>query len=509
MLKRLEALSRWISYVEQALLVLCLTIMILFAFAQVLLRFLPNEWSVTWLEPFARQLVLWVGLIGASFATAEGRHISIEALPKLLNAKQKKWLGVFLQLAAAGLALALAMLAWTWLMEIDRKEFSDAELIAHTLEEKAQEIKGQERSKIVEDLKSVAEKRVNTMRLEGFARLIRFRRVTALTLSSLDDSEAPFVAPAKALLEGDKSLDLEGEDLKALASVDTIDKIAAKFEEAAAAYAKGDDALTKKAFADSPVDADIVTASKDPISVAFYEMIRAIEKKPDQEPSAILLEKAKLTLSMADQKAFMELAGIHVHEWWFHVIVPIALFIMAFRFLINSFAALILSPEEYEARAETLQKDIEAFEAGKEQSSEPPPKPDAPPALAPSIEPIPEALPAAAFDPDSEAPPGALETVDLPPREGLFEDVDKAPPPRTRSGLVPKQSEDDDSEDDDELTASELDASDSTEQSADQSSDQSAGQSEPDTSVTQPLEKQKSDDAKDGDQTDGKKGGEA
>ncbi|MDF1663579.1 MAG: TRAP transporter small permease subunit [Planctomycetota bacterium] len=497
MLKRLEALSRWISYGEQAILVLCLTTMILFAFAQVLLRFLPNEWSVTWLEPFARQLVLWVGLIGASFATAEGRHISIEALPKLLNAKQKKWLGVFLQLAAAGLALALGLLAWTWLVDIDRKEFSDAELIAHTLEEKAKQYKGQERSKIIESIKTDVEKRVNTMRLEGFARLIRFRRITALTLSSLDDGEAPFVAPAKALLEGDKSLDLEGEDpknMKALAAVETIDQIAAKFEEAAAAYAKGDDTLTKKAFEDSPVDADIVTASKDPVSEALYEMIRAMEKKPEDDPSALLLAKAKLTLSMADQKAFMELGGIHVHEWWFHVIVPIALFIMAFRFLINSFAALILSPEEYEARAETLQKDIEAFEAGKEQDPDAPPPTEAPP-LVPTTEPIPEALPAAAFDPDSEAPPGALETVDLPPREGLFEDVDKAPPPRTRSGLVPKQA--DESDEDDELTASELDASDSTEQSA------------PETSTTQALEKPKPDDAQDSDQGDGKKGGEA
>lgn len=499
MLKRLEALSRWISYVEQAILVLCLTIMILFAFAQVLLRFLPNEWSVTWLEPFARQLVLWVGLIGASFATAEGRHISIEALPKLLNAKQKKWLGVFLQLAAAGLAVSLGLLAWTWLVDIDRKEVSDAQLIATTLEEKAEQYKGQERSKIVESIKKDVEKRINTMRLEGFARLIRFRNITALTLSSLDDSEGPFVGPAKALLEGDKSLDLEGEDLKALAAPETVETIAGKFDEAAAAYAKGDDTLTKKAFEESPVDEDIVIASKDPISEALYEMIRQIEKKPDEDPSAILRKKAEQTLTMADQKAFMELAGIHVHEWWFHVIVPLALFIMAFRFLINSFAALILSPEEYEARAETLQKDIEAFEAGKEDKTEPPapePKAETPAPLPPSNEPIPDALPAAKFDPDSEAPPGALETVDLPPREGLFEEVDKAPPPRSRSGLVPKQSEEDE---DEELTASEVLASDSTELSGSEAS-------QPDTSVTQPLEKPDTDDAAGDDQGDGKKG---
>jgi TRAP-type C4-dicarboxylate transport system permease small subunit len=461
MLKRLEALSRRIGVVEQAILVLCLTIMILFAFTQVVLRFLPGDWSVTWLEPVARQLVLWVGMLGASFATMEGRHISIEALPKLFNAKQKKWLGVFIQLIAAGLALVLGILAWTWLIQIDRQEISEAQEIAHAMRERADTYKGQDRSKIVQALEKEATSRVNALRLEGFARLIRFDRVTALKLSSLEASDYPYVTAAKILIGDDETL--TGADLKAMASFDTVEKIAVKFDAAAAAYTKGDTAIIATLFKNQPADSNVAASVSDPVATELFEVAKEIQRKADKDPSELMRTKATLTLRMADQKAFLSLGGLYVHEWWFHVVIPLALFIMAFRFLINSLAAFILTPEEYEERAETLKKDIEAFEAAKraelaakalaasENSSKPVvviPKPGQVKAAKP-------------YDLDDDAPPGALETKDL-PREGLFEDVDKAPPPRTRSGLVPKQEDDDGSMSEDYMDESEMDSSDKT-----------------------------------------------
>jgi TRAP-type C4-dicarboxylate transport system permease small subunit len=503
MLKRLEALSRWIGIVEQVILVVCLTVMILFAFTQVLLRFLPGAWSVTWLEPVARQLVLWVGLLGASFATAEGRHISIEALPMLMNAKQKKWLGVGLHLISAVLALVLGLLAWTWFIEIDRKEISEAHEISHLLKARADTYSGQSREEVIAGLRSEAEKRINSRRLKGFAKLIRNNRVTTLKLNGAEESD--YILAARALMKGDERL--ARADLKTQASFETVEWIAVKFDQASAAYSKGDDRFAKVAFADRPANAEIADAMKDPISQELYSSIVEIQKKKGEEPKNLLIAKADLKLRMADQKALFSIGSIHFHEWWFHLVIPVALFVMTFRFLINSLSALVLSPEDYEKRAETLQKDIEAFEAGGQSgriagvSADDEPEPakenDHEPVESAATKSNPEAQAPfpKPFDPDDEVPIGALETVDLPQAEGLFDEVDKAPPPRTRSGLVPKQesvfmaSED--------LLAVEAD-----------SAETSSGE---DTNKTDVLDQASSDDAKDseGEATGNEDGGQA
>ncbi|MCB1566462.1 MAG: TRAP transporter small permease subunit, partial [Xanthomonadales bacterium] len=37
-----------------------------------------------WSEPVSRLLVLWLALLGGLAATREGKHIAIDALPRLL-----------------------------------------------------------------------------------------------------------------------------------------------------------------------------------------------------------------------------------------------------------------------------------------------------------------------------------------------------------------------------------------------------------------------------------------
>ena len=87
-------LDKGVQRVEVGVCLGSLGLMILFAFAQVFLRsiqgseFLRSSFDslpepVAWFDNVARHLVIWVGVLGASLATAEGRHISIEAFPKL------------------------------------------------------------------------------------------------------------------------------------------------------------------------------------------------------------------------------------------------------------------------------------------------------------------------------------------------------------------------------------------------------------------------------------------
>lgn len=456
MLKWLEDLSRRIGLVEQAILVLCLILMILLAFIQVLLRFIPGSVAITWLEPFARQLVLWVGLLGASFATAENRHISIEALPKLMTKPQRKWLGVFMNFTAAGIALLLAVLGWIWLIGVDREEIATAQEVSHALVERAESLGSKPRPEIVKELRKQARERVDLKRLQGLAKLVRSQRVTLLKLENQEAFDGAYVAPAKRLLESDSKL--EKLSWKQKASLETVEWVALAFEAAANDFSQGNHQIADKAFEGQPANSKVAASIGDSVSVALFDIAQDISKKPELEPAKIMRDKAKLTMRMADQKAYMEIFGLPIHEWWFHIVVPVALFLMAFRFLIGSFIAFSLSPEEYAEREETLKKDIEAFERGQSGRME---AASGNPEVGSDSEdddsrgdlddsdgegfnadgqtrrmPVPsDEMPRFSKDFREDVPQGALETVDMVENPGpdILRDEDKVSPPIQRS----------------------------------------------------------------------------
>jgi len=76
---RWHRLDETISRVEQTLLVVFLSSMIFVAFSQILLRNLFAT-GLTWGDALVRNLVLWVGFIGAALATKEGNHINIDVV---------------------------------------------------------------------------------------------------------------------------------------------------------------------------------------------------------------------------------------------------------------------------------------------------------------------------------------------------------------------------------------------------------------------------------------------
>ena len=64
---------------EDGLLALLLTLMIVLAGTQILMRNLFDSGFV-WIDPLLRALVLWVGLVGATVATRHNKHIRIDLL---------------------------------------------------------------------------------------------------------------------------------------------------------------------------------------------------------------------------------------------------------------------------------------------------------------------------------------------------------------------------------------------------------------------------------------------
>jgi TRAP-type C4-dicarboxylate transport system permease small subunit len=89
-----------IDRVEQALITILLSLMIAIAFLQIVLRDIFAT-GITWADPFVRNLVLWVGFVGAAIATREGKHITIDVLPQWVPQQVKAIIGIIIQFFAA------------------------------------------------------------------------------------------------------------------------------------------------------------------------------------------------------------------------------------------------------------------------------------------------------------------------------------------------------------------------------------------------------------------------
>jgi TRAP-type C4-dicarboxylate transport system permease small subunit len=88
-MKILYLLDDHISRLEQVLIAALLTVMILMAFSQIVLR---NFFStgIAWGDALVRYLVVWVGFIGAAIAAKEDKHITIDVLSRWITGAGKR-----------------------------------------------------------------------------------------------------------------------------------------------------------------------------------------------------------------------------------------------------------------------------------------------------------------------------------------------------------------------------------------------------------------------------------
>jgi TRAP-type C4-dicarboxylate transport system permease small subunit len=105
---RLERIRRGVMRLEDLLLTLLLSGMILLATAQILSRNLFS-FGFIWGEPLLRVLVLWLALLGAMAATRDGNHIRIDLLSRFLPAGANLLVRRITDLFAA---LVCALVAW-------------------------------------------------------------------------------------------------------------------------------------------------------------------------------------------------------------------------------------------------------------------------------------------------------------------------------------------------------------------------------------------------------------
>ena len=112
-MKLLELLDRSFTRVEGWVLIGLLSVMVVLAFLQVILRNLFQEGFI-WGDILLRHLVLWIGFVGASMATSQERHITIDALTRFLSDRLRKGILALTQVFAAGVCLVLANAAVTF-----------------------------------------------------------------------------------------------------------------------------------------------------------------------------------------------------------------------------------------------------------------------------------------------------------------------------------------------------------------------------------------------------------
>lgn len=115
-MKILLSIDRFLSRVESAFLVLTLGVMVLFAFFQVILRNFFSS-GIIWGDTFLRHLVLWVGFLGASLATRENRHITIDVFSRLLRPVYKRWVQLITNLFSAFISGLLGRAAYVFIRD--------------------------------------------------------------------------------------------------------------------------------------------------------------------------------------------------------------------------------------------------------------------------------------------------------------------------------------------------------------------------------------------------------
>ncbi|MEJ2396521.1 MAG: TRAP transporter small permease [Candidatus Thiodiazotropha sp.] len=90
MLFVLKQLRSLLIRLEEVLLVLMLSAMILLAAWQILMRNLFDT-GFFWADPALRMMVLWLALLGAIAATRDDRHIRIDLFSRFLNVRARAW----------------------------------------------------------------------------------------------------------------------------------------------------------------------------------------------------------------------------------------------------------------------------------------------------------------------------------------------------------------------------------------------------------------------------------
>ncbi len=95
-----------VDRILETVMVTLMSLLVLDVLWQVFSRYVLNDpSSVT--EELARFLLMWVGLLGASYAAGKKLHLAVDLLPNKLEGRQKHYLAIFILLCTIIFALTV------------------------------------------------------------------------------------------------------------------------------------------------------------------------------------------------------------------------------------------------------------------------------------------------------------------------------------------------------------------------------------------------------------------
>jgi TRAP-type C4-dicarboxylate transport system permease small subunit len=102
-------LRRWVDWALEVTLVFLMSVMVFNVLWQVATRFILRDPS-SYTEEMARYLLVWVGLLGASYSVGKGAHLAIDLLPGRLQGWRKEALSLFIEISIFSFALLVLVI---------------------------------------------------------------------------------------------------------------------------------------------------------------------------------------------------------------------------------------------------------------------------------------------------------------------------------------------------------------------------------------------------------------
>lgn len=120
MLKYFVRFNAVLEKLEDILLPLLFILTLLLAVVQIIMRNVFSS-GLVWADPLLKVMVLWLGMLGALYATRKRRHIKIDILRHYLKPGLKKLTSQFVYLVSGVICLLCSYFSFTFLL----LEFND------------------------------------------------------------------------------------------------------------------------------------------------------------------------------------------------------------------------------------------------------------------------------------------------------------------------------------------------------------------------------------------------
>jgi TRAP-type C4-dicarboxylate transport system permease small subunit len=119
----LRAADRGLIYIEVTGVTLALLLMVFLKFTDVVLRNV-GKGGVPEFATIAQHLVVWVGMLGASLAAADRKHISIELFAPILTPNGRRVVEGIIDLSTIVFCALAAYISWEWIVFSEQPESS-------------------------------------------------------------------------------------------------------------------------------------------------------------------------------------------------------------------------------------------------------------------------------------------------------------------------------------------------------------------------------------------------